>query len=43
MVEIDPDYEDFYECRGPCNKAVRIMWLCTCHISISITISMLHM
>jgi len=34
MVEIDPDYEDFYECRGPSNKAVRIMWLVMCHIRV---------
>ena len=27
MVEIDPDYEDFYECQGPLNKAVSIMLL----------------
>ena len=25
MVEIDPDYEDFYECQGPLNKAVSII------------------
>ena len=42
MVEIDPDYEDFYECRGPSNKAVRIMWLCVTSVYFNYNIYVTH-
>ena len=43
MVEIDPDYEDFYECQGPLNKAVSFTCFCIGSIDAIQCMHLIHL